>query len=146
MSYNDAVEEALCYGWIDSTVRSLDETSTIQRYSPRRPGSTYSQPNKERLRWLAGENRLHPSIKAAVQSILSEKYRFPCDILEEIKKDKPAWKNYLRFPDSYRRIRIAYIDSARKRPEEFERRLKSFIAATRRNKMTGYGGIEKYYR
>jgi len=110
-----------------------------------KPGSSYSQANKERLKWLAGENRLHPSIKNTVQSILSEEYRFPRDILREIKKDKLAWRNYERFSDSYKRIRIAYIDSARNRPEEFTRRLKSFVDRTRRNKMLGYGGIEKYY-
>src|SRR6185369_14508235 len=49
ISYNDAVEEALCFGWIDSTQRGLDEDRVAQRYSPRRPNSTYSQINKERL-------------------------------------------------------------------------------------------------
>ncbi|HLF02203.1 MAG TPA: hypothetical protein VI547_09530, partial [Anaerolineales bacterium] len=50
--YNDAVEEALCFGWIDSTVKTLDAESTAQRFSPRKPRSAYSQANKERLRWL----------------------------------------------------------------------------------------------
>ena len=61
--YNDAVEEALCFGWIDSTVKSLDENHTIQRFTKRRPKSTYSQANKERLRWLFNENMIHNSIR-----------------------------------------------------------------------------------
>lgn len=52
ISYNDAVEEALCFGWIDSTVKSYNETERIQRFTPRKPKSPYSQPNKERLRWF----------------------------------------------------------------------------------------------
>lgn len=63
-----------------------------------------------------------------------------------IKKDVITWKNYQRFTDSYKRIRIAYIDSARKRPEEYNKRLDHFIVKTREGKMiSGYGGIEKYY-
>ena len=45
--YNDAVEEALCFGWIDSTMKKYDETHAAQRFTPRNPKSTYSQPNKE---------------------------------------------------------------------------------------------------
>ena len=56
------------------------------------------------------------------------------------------WENYKNFSESYQRIRIAYINSARKRPEEFEKRLKNFIEKTKENKLIkGFGGIEKYY-
>jgi uncharacterized protein YdeI (YjbR/CyaY-like superfamily) len=47
--YNDAVEEALCFDWIDSTIKSLDKEHKIQRFTPRNPKSAYSQANKERL-------------------------------------------------------------------------------------------------
>lgn len=52
ITYNDAVEEALCFEWIDSTIKSLDEEHKIQHFTPRNPKSTYSQANKERLKWL----------------------------------------------------------------------------------------------
>jgi len=66
--------------------------------------------------------------------------------MDAIKDDAAAWANFQTFPDSYKRIRIAYIDSARKRPEEFRKRLNNFIEKTRRNKrIAGYGGVEKYY-
>ena len=53
MRYNDAVEEALCFGWIDSTYRPLSPTLGMQRYTPRRKiGENYSQPNLERLKWV----------------------------------------------------------------------------------------------
>jgi uncharacterized protein YdeI (YjbR/CyaY-like superfamily) len=145
ISYNDAVEEALCFGWIDSTIKTYDEESAMQRFSPRNPKTGYSQPNKERLKWLRQENLIHPSIQATVDKVLKEKFVFPSDILNIIKKDKEAWKNYQRFSPTYKRIRIAYIDDARKRPEEFEKRLANFIKKTKENKQIGFGGIEKYY-
>ena len=147
LSYNDAVEEALCFGWIDSTAKTLDTKHHIRRFTPRRQGSGYSQPNIERLIWLDKRNMLHPKVKKSVEDILNTPFVFPEDILCEIKKDAAAWENYLTFSAPYRRIRIAYIDTARKRPDEFKKRLENFINKTRENKLiVGYGGIEKYYK
>ena len=144
--YNDAVEEALCFEWIDSTIRPLDKDHKIQRFTPRNPKSTYSQANKERLKWLLENDRIHPRFKAKIQTVLSEPFIFPSDIIDKLKEDKIVWKNYQQFSDSYQRIRIAYIEAARTRPEEFEKRLNHFIKKTKENKtITGYGGIGKYY-
>ena len=145
IKYNDAVEEALCFGWIDSTVKTLDKGNIIQRFSQRNPKSSYSQPNKERIKWLLEHNMIHPSLLKKAKEIASEKFVFPEDIIKEIKKDKAAWKNYNRFSEAYKRIRLAYIDHARKQPEEFKKRLRNFINKTRKNKQIGFGGIEKYY-
>jgi uncharacterized protein YdeI (YjbR/CyaY-like superfamily) len=146
IQYNDAVEEALCFGWIDSIQKTLDQGHTIQRFTPRRAKSSYSQPNIERLKWLAEKKLIHHSFLKTVQEIISKPYRFPSDILSEIKKDKAAWRNYVKFSEPYKRIRIAYIDAARKRPEEFIKRLNNFIQKTRDNKLiSGFGGIDKYY-
>ena len=143
--YNDAVEEALCFGWIDSTVKSLDEENNLQRFTPRNPKSGYSQQNKERMKWLLENDLLHPSQLEKAKEIAAEKFVFPKDIVDEIKKDKIAWKNYNAFSDAYKRIRISYIDTARKRPDEFKKRLNNFITKTKENKQIGFGGIEKYY-
>jgi uncharacterized protein YdeI (YjbR/CyaY-like superfamily) len=146
ISYNDAVEEALCVGWIDSTIRSLDEKHKIQRFTPRNPKSSYSQANKERLRRLAENGSIHPDIMDGISHILSETYVFPDDIVRTIKEDTDAWGYYQQFSESYKRIRIAYIDDARKRPDEFVKRLNNFIERTKKGKLIrGYGGIEKYY-
>ncbi|NAY90455.1 hypothetical protein GTQ34_00865 [Muricauda sp. JGD-17] len=144
--YNDAVEEALCFGWIDSTVKSLNENTSIQRFCRRRKNSTFSQPNIERLKWLFENNLIHSSIKNEVLKIVQQKFVFPEDIIARLKVDKVVWGNYQNFPEPYKRIRIAYIESARKRPDEFEKRLNSFISKTKENKITkGFGGIDKYY-
>lgn len=146
ISYNDAVEEALCFGWIDSTVKSYNETERIQRFTPRKPKSPYSQPNKERLRWLLENNKIHPKIIEHVRLVLSEPFVFPDDILHRLQTDDEVWHHFQQFSESYQRIRIAYIDGARKRPEEFEKRLNNFIQKTKENKkITGFGGVEKYY-
>jgi len=143
--YNDAVEEALCFGWIDSIVKGIDELHTARRFTPRQPNSGYSQPNKERLKWLAENDRLHPSIVESVQPILEEEFVFPEDILAAIKANEVAWTNYQAFSGAYKRIRIAYIDAARRCSEEFKKRLASFIKSAEQNKLIGYGGIDKYF-
>ena len=146
LSYNDAVEEALCFGWIDSTIKHIDATHRAQRFTPRKKGSPYSRPNIERLIWLDKEGLIHPKVRDDVLPIIRAPYVFPGDILDAIKADTLAWENYKKFSESYKRIRIAYIDAARKRPDEFQKRLTSFINKTRNGKLiVGFGGIDKYY-
>lgn len=146
ISYNDAVEEALCFGWIDSTVKKLDDKHRIQWFLPRKNKTYYSQPNRERLKWLCEHDLIHPKVKNDVEKIVQEEFTFPPDIIDRIKQDEIAWENYQKYTESYKRIRVGYIESARKRPEEFEKRLSNFLFKTRENKMiVGYGGIDKYY-
>lgn len=146
ITYNDAVEEALCFEWIDSTTKALDDGHRIQRFTPRNPKSSYSQANKERLYWLLENKMIHSSLEDKIRMVLSESFIFPSDILDKLKIDEVIWQNYQCFSDSYKRIRIAYIEAARNRPDEFEKRLNNFINKTKENrKIKGFGGIEKYY-
>ena len=146
LSYNDAVEEALCFGWIDSINKHLDDLHCIRRFSPRKAGSPYSQPNIERLLWLEAHHMIHPKIRESILPVIEAPFVYPQDIMDAVRNDEEAWDHFQRFSDPYRRIRIAYIEAARKRPEEFEKRLKNFIEKTRQNKLImGYGGIDKYY-
>jgi len=168
IEYNAAVEEALCFGWIDSTAKRLDEDSYAQRFSPRRPGSRYSQANLERLRALARKGKVARDVLATLGGLLDpnpaaarpatapgdpplpsapadDGFAFPPDILEAVRASPEAWKNFQGFSPSYQRIRIAYIEGARKRPEEFQKRLRHFIRMTEKNRQFGYGGIQKYY-
>lgn len=144
--YNDAVEKALRFGWIDSILKTLDEHHNVQRYSVRNPKSTYSQLNKERIFWLHKNDMIHSSVIDSIRFILEEEYILPDYIIDEIKKDESAWKNFSSSSDSYKRIRIAYIDMARESPDHFQKRLNHFIEKTRANKLIkGYSGTEKYY-
>ncbi|MBQ7223223.1 MAG: YdeI/OmpD-associated family protein [Erysipelotrichaceae bacterium] len=147
LSYNDAVEEALCFGWIDSTNRYVDEDHRARRFTPRRKGSPYSRQNIERLIWLNQQGLIHPAIREMILPIISEPFVFPEDIMERLRQEPEVWKHYQKFSEPYKRIRIAYIEAARKRPDEFQKRLASFLTKTRQGKLIrGYGGIEKYYQ
>lgn len=146
IAYNDAVEEALCFGWIDSTVRTVDENRFAQRFSTRNPKSQYSQANRERLVVLAKEGKIVKDVRQTLGDLTEKaEFKIPQDILKELKANKKAWKNFQGFSSSYKRIRIAFIDAARKRPEVFEKRLKYFVLMTEKNRRFGFGGIEKYY-
>ncbi len=140
--YNDAVEEALCYGWIDSTVKSIDEKSFAQRFTPRRPNSVLSQTNKERIHRLIEEKKMTAKGLNAVQhafdsSSKDSKCVIKIDILKSLKQDKKTWENFQKFPESYKRIRIGWIEGARTRPEFFKRRLTYFLKMTAKNKKYG---------
>ena len=145
VEYNDAVEEALCFGWIDSQVRNISPESAAQRFSPRTPKTSYSQANIERLTALYKGGKLVPEVKAKVKDIILVKFRFPNDIIKELKRDKEVWKNYSKFPAAYKRIRVAFIEGARNRPAEFKKRLAYLIRMTKKGKTFGFGGVEKYY-
>jgi len=145
IEYNDAVEEALCFGWIDSLIKKLDEDHTVQRFSPRKPKAKYSQANIERLRALVAKKKIIKAVVETLGDILNEEFVIPPDILKAIKSNKEAWRNFQKFSAAYKRIRIAFIDGARKRPDEFKKRLRHFIEMTEKNKMFGFGGIEKHF-
>ena len=74
---------------------------------------------------------IHHKFEDRIKTILSEPFIFPDDIIEKLKEDKSVWENFQQFSDSYKRIRIAYIEAARKRSEELEKRLKIGRASCR---------------
>ena len=146
ISYEEAVEEALCFGWIDSTAKKVDEDRYAQRFSPRRPGSSYSPSNVARLRSMAAKGKIVPEVLAKVKPLLVENPPvIPPDILAALKADPVIWNNFRAFSDSYKRIRIGYIEGARTRPDEFAKRLRNFLAKTKQNRVIGFGGIQKHY-
>jgi len=142
ISYNEAVEEALCYGWIDSIIKGIDEEKFAQRFTPRRPTSPVSEINKERIKRLV-KNKLMTKYGMKAVEKFSDKNDFdpfviPTDILKELKKDKKVWENFQNFPEYYKKIRISYINEVRKRgKQEFEKRLNNFINLTAKNKKFG---------
>ncbi|HSW55943.1 MAG TPA: YdeI/OmpD-associated family protein [Ignavibacteriaceae bacterium] len=144
VTYEEAVEEALCFGWIDSIVKKIEAHSRVQRFTPRNPKSSYSQLNKERLKKLIRKKKVVACVRKKLGDIENEKFIFPKDILNKIKKNKDAWKNFQKFSEAYKRIRIAFIDDARVRPDIFRTRLNYFLKMTTKNKQYGLKGIEKY--
>ncbi len=144
IAYNDAVEEALCFGWIDSIVKSYDGERIVQKFSPRKRNSPYSQTNKERLQRLIQRRKVSKDVLVSVGDLATEGFTIPDGILRALKANRKAWANFQGFSGSYQRIRVAYIDSARNRPGEFEKRLKHFLDMTAKGKQFGFG-IETYF-
>ena len=147
--YNDSVEEALCFGWIDSTLKPIDEHCYAQRFSPRRKKSQLSEMNKERVRRLIKTGRMTKTgldsishhLEGKPHKLLHKnklaKFVLPEDILKKLKSDPIVWKNFNKFPKTYKTIRIGWINGARHRPEVFKQRLNYFIKMTARNKKFG---------
>lgn len=146
MEYNDIIEEALCFNWIDSTLKTLDANHTAQRMSPRKTKGGFSQLNIERLLLLLKQDLIHPQFKAELEKAANASFHFPKDIMTAIKADKAAWKNFQAFSHPYKRIRIASIETARADKELFEKRLNTFVENCRNNQlMKGGSGFDKYY-
>jgi uncharacterized protein YdeI (YjbR/CyaY-like superfamily) len=145
ISYNDAVEEALCFGWIDSTQKKLDEERFVQRFSVRNKNSELSQANRERIIKLIAGKKMMPAGLDAVAHVFQPEtqngdgFNIAPDILTPIQSNEEAWKNFQNLPDRYKRIRIAYIESQRRHGQEmFEKSLRHFIEMTSRNKRFGF--------
>ena len=139
ISYNDAVEEALAFGWIDSQQKGIDAERFAQRFSPRRPGSPWSEMNKARLRKLLAAGKMARAGLAAAQNAgLGRRFVVPRDIALAIRADPAAARAFRTLPREYVRIRVGFIDAARGRPAEFRKRLRHFITMTGKGKTFGY--------
>jgi uncharacterized protein YdeI (YjbR/CyaY-like superfamily) len=135
--YNDAVDEALCFGWIDSILKPIDARKYAQRYSPRKKTSKLSDMNRERVRRLIKAGRMTKAGLAAIEHTSRGSAKLPPDIVKRLQEDPTIWKNFQRFPASYKRIRIGWIAAARHRREVFEQRLRYFLKMTAQNKRFG---------
>jgi uncharacterized protein YdeI (YjbR/CyaY-like superfamily) len=143
--YDDAVLEALRYGWIDSIVKKIDKESFAQRFSPRRKNSILSQMNKERIRELMKEKKMTKAGFEAIAHVFNpkkdktEKLIIPPHILKTLQANKKAWKYFQKMPLPYKRIRIAYIESYKQYNKNiYKKSLAYFIKMTAQNKRIGF--------
>jgi uncharacterized protein YdeI (YjbR/CyaY-like superfamily) len=132
IEYDDAVCEALCFGWIDSLIRRLDDDRYARKFTPRKPGSRWSTANRERYARLQASGRLKPAgLKLAPTDRSGDAPQpsgaaVPRYIEQALKRHGTAWKFFQSLAPSYRRLYIAWIDSA-KREETKARRLEEAI-------------------
>lgn len=138
VTWSQAVDEALCVGWIDSVRYSLDAERSAQRFTPRRPGSNWSAVNVRKVAELIAAGRMRPAGLAAWEARRPERtavYGYEQDELatlsdeEEgrVRADPAAWADWEARPPSYRRSVVHWITSA-KRPETRARRLAELVA------------------
>jgi uncharacterized protein YdeI (YjbR/CyaY-like superfamily) len=134
--YEDAVEEALCFGWIDGKVNKLDEERYAQRFTPRKPTSRWSALNIERAEKLIKAGRMTSAgltVFRPEQEVAEKPTRLPATLEQEFKSHADAWKNFRGFPPFYQRMTIAWVASAKK-PETQNKCLRELIAQSRQNK------------
>jgi len=145
--YADAVEEALCFGWIDSIAKRIDGETFAQRFSRRKGKGVFSQANIERMRRLIRLGKMTPAGFAVIGNpgLLEsgQELVIAPDILEALRQDPRVWANFQQFPEIYKRIRIAYIEGGRRHGDEaFQRRLRNFVRKTKANRQFGFGGVQ----
>lgn len=144
--YLDAVEEALCFGWIDSTLKNVDGVS-LQRFGRRSRNSCWTELNKERCRRLEKLGLMTDSGRAVCPNLDAE-FMISPEILEAFRANPVAWSNFCAFPGLYQRVRIDNIQRNKACPQIFYSRLKKLIEASERGEMIGdwhdYGRLLDY--
>jgi hypothetical protein len=133
ISYFEAVEEALCFGWIDGMVKRYDENTVSHRFSPRSAKTSWSEVNKQHARLLIESGKMTPAGLAVLPDLRTNSQEYSPDILDELRKDSTVWANFRAFPAYYCDIRIAAIENLRDFPERFDKALRYFIEKTRKN-------------
>jgi len=142
LSYDEMVEEALCFGWVDSKPGKLDEMRTMLYFAPRKPGSGWSKPNKERVERLIAEGRMAAAGLGKVEAAKRdgswgaldavERLELPADLIAAFDEHGDARANFEAFPRSVKRGILEWIANA-KRPETWVRRIVETATLAARN-------------
>jgi len=141
VAYTDALDEALCYGWIDSLIKRIDDDRYARKFTPRKAGSNWSTINIKRYNELKAENRLKaPGIARSPEgrpiADAAGRGSTPAYIKREIKRDAGAWKFFESLAPSHRRLYVNWIDSA-KREETKQSRLRQAIIKLKAGRKPG---------
>ncbi len=145
--YGDAVEEALCYGWIDSIVKRVDDEIYVQKFSPRKPKSVWSVLNKDRVEKMIKAGSMTPAGLVKVEEAKKngkweESYsrkgdvEIPQDLTNALEADRNANKNFVNFANSYKKMYVNWVNAAKKE-ETRQRRILKVIERASRNLKPG---------
>ncbi len=145
--YLDAVEKALCFGWVDSVWKVVEETS-LQRFSPRKPRSPWTELNKERVRRLEKLGLMTDAGRAVLPPMGPRSFKVDPDIEAALKRAR-CWSTFKSFPPLYQRVRAYNVAFSKTRsPESYETALANLIAHTKKGEMFGewsdYGRLLDY--
>ena len=143
LSYREALDEALCFGWIDGTLKRIDNEKHMIRFSPRKSRSIWSKANRDRVERLIAEERMTAAGLEEIEQAKAngEWYRewsddkgpiIPSDLIEALKCNKMAQKNFDNFPPSLKQ-QFAYWITSAKRAETREKRIRETVARAERN-------------
>ena len=134
--YLDAVEEALCFGWVDSIHKEIGGVR-LQRFTPRKPRSAWTELNKERVRRLEALGLMTDAGRAVLPDMGARSFRIDPEI-EAAMKAARCWSKFNRFPPLYRRVRAYNVWFCKKRaPEMYANALAHLIEETKKGRMFG---------
>jgi len=141
VAYKDALDEALCYGWIDSLVKRLNDDQYARKFTPRKPTSNWSSINVRRYNELKAANKLAPpglERGPAGRPVVDgpRMTSVPAYIEKALRADRKAWTVFERLAPSHRRAYLGWIDTA-KRAETRQNRLEKTIAMLKAGKKPG---------
>ena len=146
IDYEDAVEEALCFGWIDSLIQKVDEERYARKFTPRTNTAKWSVSNKRRVAKLLREGRMTAAGQAKIgdaadfrEDLVDEKPKtleIPAEVESGLRSSALAWQNFCKLPPSHRRRYIGWITAA-KRPETVQKRMLEAIALLEKGQMLG---------
>lgn len=147
VSYEEALEEALCFGWIDGRMRGVDSEKSAVRFSPRKAKSRWSKVNKDKAEKLIEQGKMVPAGLAKIEeakkgSNWDNAYStrmiegIPPDLEEALSANQEAWKNFQRFATGYRNTYIYWVNDA-KTSETRKRRIAEVVARSAINKKPG---------
>ncbi len=134
MSYGDAVEEALCFGWIDSTVRKLDALRYCRKFTRRNQRSRWSPVNIERARRMVAAGKMTTrglAVFKPEQKTEPHPTSLPVELEKTFRAHAAAWKSFEAFPPYYRRMCVAWVASAKKQDTQRTRLKKVMEFAAR---------------
>ena len=142
ITYDELVEECLCFGWIDGVVKKLDEESNVQRITPRRKKKTFlSELNRQRVWKLQREGLMTPAGIAPIEDQIGhpdDPWDIPDWVEAQLREDDEVWANFQSFPHLYQRLKIGWIkECGERRREEAQKRLNWLIKNTKKGKMYG---------
>ena len=135
--YVDAVEVALCFGWIDSTQKRIDDGKPIQHFTPRRKRSNWCEQNLVRCRRLIKTDEMTSAGLAVAPDLNPKLFVYEDWVINAIKADAQAWRFYRSCPENYRRIQVDRIQHYQhtNRPEYAQKTLQKFIEDCHNGKM-----------
>lgn len=143
ISYDDLVEECLCFGWIDGIVKKYDTESNVQRITPRRKKSFLSELNRQRVWKLQRAKLITPTGIAAIEDQIGspdDPLEIPDWIRKELQTDPEVWENFQNFSHFYQRLKVGWIKecgTSPRRIDEARKRLNYLIKMTAKGKRYG---------
>jgi len=151
LRYHDALDEALCFGWIDGQIHAVDEEKFRRRWTPRRTGSVWSQANKTRATRLIAEGRMTGAGLAAVKEARRtgkwqaaytnrREDRVPAELAKALRAEPEAWRNFKGLAQTYRNMYAGWVRGA-KRAETRQRRIAAVVRRALRNLKPGMGSL-----